>query len=72
MESSLVNQKTMIKAFRNLRLSGVKTNKHIFKIKKHSRSIPFDIFRCPKLVSSVIFIQAFTNQYQLVLYKENP
>ena len=70
MDSLTIYQSKVVKALRNLRLSGVKTSKHVTKKKKFSRTIPFDIYRCPRLVHSAFNALAFGNNYQIVLYKD--
>lgn len=53
MEFSPSMQKKIIKALRNLKLSGVKVHKYCKKSKKSAKVIPLDIYMCPRLVGSV-------------------
>ncbi|OMJ80081.1 hypothetical protein SteCoe_19726 [Stentor coeruleus] len=64
MEFSPSTQRKILKALKNLKLSGVKIHKHCSKPKKQRKALPLDIYMCPKLVSS-----AFNSNYQMVLYK---
>lgn len=69
MEVSSTSIKKIDKAFRKLKLSGIKVHKHCFKLNRKVKALPFDIFKCPRLIFSVFNIQAFESQYQIVPYK---
>ena len=56
MEVSNISIKKIDKALKKLRLNGIKTHKHCFKLNKKAKTLPFDIFKCPRLIFSVFNI----------------